>query len=351
MRMSLQPPQVEISIMLSPCNGICWQIMSAMLYLHVCLRGYIAEHETLSQKHGVTAIADQTVRHAWYAGASWARALPQLALLAAVVTASTLAVQAAQKAAGNDAPGVQDASVGATARQRDEEATEGTVSTLQASDAGTARQADTGAAEASGSEAVTSVLSRLWQSTKRILQPVPANDGLRSGNEQASKAQSAEQGVHQPTLPDVSIRQRESATQQEAKQESVGHGVQPTSNLDRDEWGRLVLQVDAATNSRNGTGMDSNYGVDKSSNVVHPPVQFQHAREDAESASTILWVRQEPVEQQDGTENDALYNKLYEQDEAKHADEQKHNVPRIRLRHRRFRGREISREALLDNVE
>lgn len=254
---------------------------------------------------------------------------------------------AAQAAALKTAQSLQGISTDPSARP-DDSAIASTAPRPQSAEAGTARAVDAGSTTPSSEDADSSVWLRLWRSTKKALQPVLTSGLQRFGKRSAS---TAKEGVAQAAVLDAPTGHEVMYKQQTANQEKFSQGLHNTSHSDRDEWGRLVLHVNGAAGSSNGMG-----------NIVPLVEQVPSAREDVSSPNTILWVRQEPDDQQEqqlplqnqeqrsGPANGAVHHAQH-QNGSERNNRPSQEPPRIRLRHRRFSGKEISREALLDNVE
>lgn len=282
-----------------------------------------------------------------HVGASWANALPQLALLAVAVTASTLSVLTAQTAALKIAQALQGSSADA----------------VSSPDLGAAARADASDAQSSSPSTPvesSSPLLRLWQSANRALQPVVASGWQKLWNRQASVVEPAKQGDVGPAVSDVHARQEPSSRQDRLNPQSSSQAVPGVSDSDHDEWGRLVLHVNGANSSRHGSDRSD------SRNGQLPQAKIDE-RGHADDPGRVLWVRQDFDDQQEqgvpsnshkhtNSAADATVRSNQAQSERGHEERNGQSVNeaapfRGRLRHRRFQGKEISREALLDNVE
>ena len=282
-----------------------------------------------------------------HVGASWAQALPQLALLAVAVTASTLSVLAAQAVALKIAQALQGSSA----------------DTGSSADFGPAARADASDAQCSSTSTPvesSSLLLRLWQSASRAVQPVVASGWQKLWSWQASAAEPVKQGDLGPAVPDVHARQEPSSRQDSLDPQSSSQALPGVSDSDHDEWGRLVLHVNGSNSSRHGSDRSD------SRNGQLPQAKIDE-RGHADDPGGVLWVRQDSNDQQEqgvpsnshkhtNSAADATVRSNQAQSERGHEEHNGQSVNeaapfRVRLRHRRFQRKEISREALLDNVE
>lgn len=193
--------------------------------------------------------------------------------------------------------------------------------------------------------------SRLWQAAKKSLQPVLATGLQKLWRKQGKLGVTPEQEAIQPASFGENAMQGDQ-DRQALNTQSPWQGPQEPLHAEYDDWGRLVLHVNGSKTGVNG----HNSGTYQQSQPIV-------AEDQANSSGGILWVRQNPVDQQDevlphqqtqqnGSANGAVHVK-HENGHAQHSiqSDDMPPQPRIKLRHRRFHGHEISREALLDNVE